>query len=63
MEHDAEAWAFGLPEDLVRLLYPQGGRFDHGEMAMNLDEVVIGPGWEGLAELEGIVRSRQCFCS
>lgn len=63
VEHDAEAWAFGLPEDLVRLLYPQGGRFDHGEMAMNLDEVVIGPGREGLAELEGILCFRQRYCS
>lgn len=63
VEHDAEAWAFGLPEDLVRLLYPQGGRFDHGEMAMNLDEVVTGPGWEALAKLEGIARSRQSYCS
>lgn len=56
IEHDHEAWAFGLPEDLTRLLYPQGGRFDHREMAMNLDEVIIGPGWERLMKLEGMIR-------
>ncbi|KAG6367344.1 hypothetical protein INS49_001532 [Diaporthe citri] len=63
VEHDHEAWAFGLPEDLTRLLYPQGGRFDHGEMAMNLDEVIIGPGWERLVKLEGIIRFHQRYCS
>lgn len=63
IDHDHEAWAFGLPEDLTRLLYPQGGRFDHREMAMNLDEVIIGPGWERLVKLEGIIRFHQRYCS
>lgn len=63
VEHDAEAWAFGLPEDLTRLLYPQGGRFDHAEMAMNLDEVIVGPAWERLVKLEGIVRFHLRYCS
>ncbi|KAK7720912.1 hypothetical protein SLS64_001205 [Diaporthe eres] len=63
IDHDHEAWAFGLPEDLTRLLYPQGGRFDHREMAMNLDEVIIGPGWERLVKLEGIIRFHQRYGS
>lgn len=58
-EHDLEAWAFGLPEDLTRLLYPQGGRFDHREMAMNLEQVVLEPGWEKLVKLENILRFHQ----
>lgn len=63
VDHDLETWAFGLPEDLARLLYPQGGVFDHREMAMNLDEVIIEPGWEGLAKLENILRHHQRYCS
>lgn len=59
VDNDLEAWAFGLPEDLVRLLYPQGGRFDHREMAMNLDGVIIVPGWERVVKLEGIIRFHQ----
>ncbi|KKY37633.1 hypothetical protein UCDDA912_g02389 [Diaporthe ampelina] len=58
-EHDLEGWAFGLPEDMARLLYPQGGRFDHREMAMNLDGVIIGPGWVNLVKLESIIRLYQ----
>ncbi|KAJ0123313.1 hypothetical protein J7T55_011778 [Diaporthe amygdali] len=56
VKHNLEAWAFGLPDDLARLLYPQCGRFDHREMAMNLDWVVLGPGSEAVASLEGCVR-------
>lgn len=63
VEHDHEAWAFGLPEDLTRLLYPQGRRFDHREMAMNLDEVIIGPGWERLVKLEGLIRFHLRYCA
>lgn len=63
VEHDLEAWAFGLPEDLARLLYPQGGRFDHRDMAMNLDEVIIGPAWEKLAGLESTIRLHQRYRS
>lgn len=62
-DNDLEAWAFGLPEDLVRLLYPQGGRFDHREMAMNLDGVILGPGWERVVKLEGIIGFHQRDCS
>ncbi|KAH8754116.1 hypothetical protein F5883DRAFT_187039 [Diaporthe sp. PMI_573] len=61
IEHDLEAWAFGLPEDLTRLLYPQCGRFDHEEMAFNLDEVIIGPVWDRLFKLENIVRLHQHY--
>lgn len=60
IEHDFEAWAFGVPEDLTRLLYPQCGWFDHEEMAFNLDEVIIGPTWD---KLENIVRLQQHYCS
>lgn len=62
-DNDLEAWAFGLPEDLVRLLYPQGGRFDHGEMAMNLDGVILGPGWQRVVKLEGIIGFHQRDCA
>ncbi|POS80811.1 hypothetical protein DHEL01_v200778 [Diaporthe helianthi] len=58
-EHSHEAWAFGLPEDMVRLLYPQCDRFDHAEMALNLDEVLVGPTWDKLVKLEAIARLNQ----
>lgn len=63
IEHDLEAWAFGLPENLIRLLYPQCGRFDHEQMAINLDEVIMGPAWDRLVKLESIVRLHQHYCS
>lgn len=57
--HDHEAWAFGLPEDLARLLYPQCGKFDHADMSLNLDEIVVGPAWDKLLKLEAITRLHQ----
>lgn len=55
INHDLGAWSFGLPDDLARLVYPQCGRFDHMEMAMNLDVIVLGPGWEVVNNIEGLV--------
>ncbi|KAI3397804.1 hypothetical protein diail_10337 [Diaporthe ilicicola] len=56
VNHDLEAWSFGLPDDLTRLLYPQCGVFDHREMAMNLEGIVLGPGREAVNNLEGLLR-------
>lgn len=58
-EHNHEAWAFGLPEDLSRLLYPQCGKLDHAEMSLNLDEVILGPAWDKVMKLEAITRLHQ----
>ncbi|KAG8168182.1 hypothetical protein KVR01_003871 [Diaporthe batatas] len=62
IKHDEEAWAFGLPEVLIRLLYPQCGRFDHADMSMNLDEVIVGPAWNKLMKLEAIIRLHEECC-
>jgi hypothetical protein len=55
VENDREAWAFGLPEDLTRLLYPQCNTFSHAEMASNLEKVIIGPTCDKLVKLKKMV--------
>lgn len=59
VEHNYPGYAFDLPSDLGLLLYPQLQiSLDRGEMVQNLEEVVLGPGWDRLMRLEVIARGR-----
>lgn len=53
VEEDYPGYAFDLPSELCMLLYPQVC-LDLDEMVNNLEEIVLGPGWDSLRRLEAI---------
>jgi hypothetical protein len=57
VEEDYPGYAFDLPSGLGMLLFPQIC-LDRDEMMDNLEELVLGPGWDRLMRLEVIARGR-----